>query len=82
MGAISLGYAQNGEYAKVSVTFSYRKWTRKVSTIESAGGFRDISDFESEIYGPGSALTFKNYQLKKIDKPSKELIELCKCVFN
>ena len=49
VSAISLGYAQNGEYAKVSVTFSYRKWTRKVSTIESAGGFRDSSDFESEI---------------------------------
>ena len=48
MSAISLGYAQNGEYAKVSVTFSYRKWTRKVSTIESAGGFRDSSDFESK----------------------------------
>ena len=29
VGAISLGYAQNGEYAKVSVTFSYRKWKAK-----------------------------------------------------
>jgi len=53
----------------------------KESTIYNPDCPNDC-DFESESYGPGSALTFKNYQLKKIDKPSKRLIELCKCVFD
>ena len=39
--------------------------SKKESTIYDPECPND-SDFESEIYGPGSALTFKNYQLKKI----------------
>jgi Fe2+ or Zn2+ uptake regulation protein len=40
-----------------------------ITTIYDADCPND-DDFEEESYGPGSALTFKNHELKLIEKPN------------
>jgi hypothetical protein len=37
VGAINLGWSQNNEYARLSVTFAYRRWKQQIKEIVSRG---------------------------------------------